>query len=84
MLGAFAFMLPAMLLSGFMSPVSSMPAWLRPLTMLNPIRHFVEIMRACLLKGAGVADLAPQLLALTVLGAAILGISIALFRKRLV
>ena len=83
MLGAFAFMLPAMLLSGFMSPISSMPAWLRPLTMLNPIRHFIEIMRGCLLKGAGVGDLAQQMIALTVLGIVILGISIARFRKRL-
>jgi ABC-2 type transport system permease protein len=83
MLGAFAFMLPAMLLSGFMSPISSMPAWLRPLTMLNPIRHFIEIMRGCLLKGEGVADLAQQMVALTVLGIGILGISIMRFRRRL-
>lgn len=83
MLGAFGFVLPAMLLSGFMSPISSMPAWLRPFTMLIPMRHFIEIMRGCLLKGARIADLAPQLVALTVLGIAILAISVARFRKRL-
>ena len=83
MLGVIAFMLPAMLLSGFMSPISSMPAWLRPFTMLLPMRHFIEIMRGCLLKGAGVMDLAQQMSALTVLGIGILVISIALFRKRL-
>ncbi len=83
MLGAFAFMLPAMLLSGFMSPISSMPAWLRPLTMLIPMRHFVEIMRGCLLKGAGLADLAQQMIALTVLGVGLLGVSVVLFRRRL-
>jgi len=83
MLGAVAFMLPAMLLSGFMSPISSMPAWLRPFTMLMPMRHFIEIMRGCLLKGAGIADLAPQMIALAVLGIGILGISIVLFRRRL-
>jgi drug efflux transport system permease protein len=84
MLGAFAFMLPAMLLSGFMSPISSMPAWLRPFTMLIPMRHYIEIMRGCLLKGAGVRDLAQQLCALTVLGVGILAVSVARFRKRLV
>lgn len=42
MLSAFSFILPAMLLSGFMSPVASMPAWLQPLTLLNPMRHYVE------------------------------------------
>jgi ABC-2 type transport system permease protein len=84
MLGAFGFMLPAMLLSGFMSPVSSMPPWLRPFTMLIPMRHYIEIMRGCLLKGAGIDDLGQQLIALTVLGFGILAISVARFRKRLV
>jgi ABC-2 type transport system permease protein len=83
MLGAFAFMLPAMLLSGFMSPISSMPGWLRPFTMLIPMRHYIEIMRACLLKGAGIYDLAPQMMALAVLGAGILALSVARFRRRL-
>ena len=83
MLGTFGFMLPAMLLSGFMSPISSMPPWLRPFTMLIPMRHYVEIMRGCLLKGAGVHDLAQQMIALAVLGVGILAISVARFRKRL-
>jgi len=81
-LGAFSFMLPTMLLSGFMSPVDSMPGWLRPLTLLIPMRHFIEIMRGCLLKGAGIADLARQFLSLTLLGAGILALSVARFRKR--
>ena len=76
-------MLPAMLLSGFMSPISSMPSWLRPFTMLIPMRHYVEIMRGCLLKGAGIQDLATQMIALTVLGVGILGISVMRFRKQL-
>jgi ABC-2 type transport system permease protein len=83
MLGTFGFMLPAMLLSGFMSPISSMPSWLRPFTMLIPMRHYVEIMRGCLLKGAGIGDLAQQMLALTVLGIGILALSVSRFRKRL-
>jgi ABC-2 type transport system permease protein len=83
MLGVFGFILPAMLLSGFMSPISSMPAWLQPFTLLIPIRHFVEIMRACLLKGAGFGDLAPQMIALAVLGIALLAISVLRFRKQL-
>jgi ABC-2 type transport system permease protein len=83
MLGTFGFMLPAMLLSGFMSPISSMPAWLQPMTMLIPMRHYVEIMRGCLLKGAGLPDLAQPMIALTVLGGGILAISVARFRQRL-
>jgi ABC-type polysaccharide/polyol phosphate export permease len=45
-----------------------MPAWLRPFTMLIPMRHYVELMRGCLLKGAGIRDLATQMIGLTVLG----------------
>jgi ABC-2 type transport system permease protein len=66
-----------------MSPISSMPAWLRPFTMLIPMRHYIEIMRGCLLKGAGIRDLAQQMIALLVLGIGILGISVGRFRKRL-
>ena len=83
MLGAFGFILPAMLLSGFATPIASMPAWLQPMTLLIPMRHFIEIMRRCLLKGATFRDLAPQLGALAVLGAAILVASVAAFRRRL-
>jgi ABC-2 type transport system permease protein len=81
-LGAIAFMLPAMLLSGFMSPIASMPRWLQPVTLLNPVRHFVEIVRACLVKGAGVADLVRQLVSLAVLGVGLLTLSVLRFRRR--
>ncbi len=83
MLGAFAFVLPATLLSGFLTPIASMPRWLQPATLVIPMRHFIEVMRRCLLKGATFADLAPQLISLAVLGVAILSASIALFRRRL-
>jgi drug efflux transport system permease protein len=82
MLGAFAFVLPAALLSGFMSPIDAMPRWLQPLTLLNPMRHFVEIARSCLLKGAGVGDLAGQLVSLIVLGTGLLAVAVLRFRKR--
>lgn len=82
-LGAFSFILPAVLLSGFASPIENMPTWLQPLTLLDPMRHFVEITRGCQLKGAGFADLAQQLVALFLLGVGMLAISVARFRKQL-
>ena len=60
-----------------------MPLWIQPLTWVNPVRYFVEILRACLLKGAGVMDMARQLLALLAFGAGILGLATLRFRKQL-
>ncbi len=82
-LGGFFFIMPAILLSGFMTPIENMPAWIRHVSVLNPVRYFVEILRACLLKSAGFADLAPQLLALGIFGIGILAVSALRFRKRL-
>jgi ABC-2 type transport system permease protein len=82
-LGGFLFTLPAMLLSGIMTPIDSMPGWMQWLTYANPLRYFQEIARANLLKGGSFADLWPNLLALTLFGAAIFGLAAARFRKRL-
>lgn len=79
-MGGFLFMLPAALLSGIMTPVSSMPEWLQPFTLVNPLRHFAEIMRGSLLRGAGFADLSSQLITLAVMGAVVF--SFASFRFR--
>lgn len=81
-MGGFFFLQPAVLLSGIMSPVHSMPEWMQPLTLLNPVRFYVEIIRAILLKGAGVADLWPQLVALTTYGVVILAVASLRFRKQ--
>src|SRR5690606_34462053 len=58
-MGGFLFMLPAMLLSGIMTPVHSMPAWLQALTVINPLRHYAEAVRAVLLRGAGADEVMP-------------------------
>ncbi|MBN2493081.1 MAG: ABC transporter permease [Deltaproteobacteria bacterium] len=82
-LGAFFFAMPAILLSGFLTPIENMPAWVQPITYLNPCRFFLEIMRGCLLKGAGFEDLSMQLGALAAYGLLILTLSALRFRKRL-
>jgi ABC-2 type transport system permease protein len=81
-LGGFLFMLPAVLLSGVLTPISSMPAWLEPVTYLNPVRYFVEIMRGVLLRGGGFAELGPQLAALWVFGVFVLAFASAQFQRR--
>jgi ABC-2 type transport system permease protein len=82
-LAGFLFIMPAILLSGVMTPISAMPGWLEVVTYLNPVRYFVEILRANLLRGAGFADLGWRLLALAGLGCAILMIATVRFRKRI-
>lgn len=51
-IGVFVFLMPAILLSGYVSPVENMPLWLQNLTWVNPIRHFTDITKQIYLKGA--------------------------------
>ncbi len=81
-LGGLFVLMPAIVLSGFLAPVDNMPVWMQDLTLLNPMRHFVEILRACMLKGAGWEDLAPQIVALASLGALLMGIASMRFSKQ--
>jgi ABC-2 type transport system permease protein len=80
-MGGFLFMMPAALLSGIMTPIHAMPWWLQPLTLLNPLRHYQEIMRAVLLRGAGFEAVVPQLLALAALGLLVATTAALRFRK---
>ena len=82
-LGGFLFVLPAVLLSGIMTPIHSMPPWMQALTWLNPLRYYAELSRANLMKAAGFTDVWPQLGALAVFGAVIFGAATLRFRKRM-
>jgi ABC-2 type transport system permease protein len=74
---------PMMTLSGFSFPIASMPDVLQWLTYLDPVRYYLVIIRGTFLKGVGMAVLWPQMLALAVLGVALLAASIWRFRKSL-
>lgn len=65
-LAMFLFLMPAIILSGFLYPIDTMPELFRRLTFANPLRHFLEIVRGIFLKGAGISELWVQF---TVLGA---------------
>ena len=82
-LGGFLFVLPAALLSGIFTPIDSMPRWMQWITYLNPLRYFQQVARANLMKGAGFADVWPDLAALLAFGTVIFGLSTLRFRKRL-
>lgn len=79
-MSGFLVFLPSLLLSGFMFPVNSMPRVFQMLTLAIPLRHYLEIVRAVFLKGAGFEALWRQLLALLVMGVALLWAAARRFR----
>jgi ABC-2 type transport system permease protein len=79
----FMFLLPALILSGFLYPAWTMPRPLQWLALLDPIRHFLTVVRGVFLKGAGMAQFWPQLLTLAAMAAGALTLAILRFRKSL-
>jgi ABC-2 type transport system permease protein len=75
--------IPAMLLSGFVFPIASMPAAAQVLSLVNPLRHFLVIVRGVFLKGIGLEILWPQMLTLLGLGIALLTLSAVRVKTRL-
>jgi len=82
-LGVFLFMMPAILLSGYVTPVDNMPGWLQVGTWANPVRHFVEIAKGVYLKDAVFADLRGNIVALLAIGVVTISISLAMFHRKL-
>ncbi|HTQ86806.1 MAG TPA: ABC transporter permease [Candidatus Solibacter sp.] len=83
MVSAFFFIMPATTLSGFGTPISSMPPFFQKLTYLDPLRYFMIVLRSVYLKGVGFDVLWPQMAAMAVFAFALLGISILRFHKSL-
>jgi len=76
----FLFILPAVILAGFLYPVDTMPAFFRWLSLLDPVRHFLTIVRGIFLKGEGVLDLWAQYLTLAVMATGALVFAVRRFR----
>jgi len=83
MMSSFFFFMPAMLLSGFAFPIRNMPELVQYITLLNPVRYFMQIVRGLFLKGVGVEALWQEMGALALFGTVILGLSAMRFHKRL-
>jgi ABC-2 type transport system permease protein len=81
MMTAFFVIFPAMLLSGFAFPIENMPVAVQWLTLLNPLRFYMVIIRGIFLKGVGFGILWPQLAALTAIGLAVMLVAVERFRK---
>lgn len=82
-LGAFLFLSPAVLLSGFATPIADMPTWLQHATLVNPLRYFLVVVRGVFLKRISAADVLHQIAPLVAIAAVTLSISAWLFRRRM-
>jgi ABC-2 type transport system permease protein len=83
MMTTFFFILPFFMLSGFVFPIDNMPKVVQWLTLLNPLRYFLVIIRGIFLKGVGMDILWPQFVAMAVLGLTVFAGAVSRFRKRL-
>ena len=83
LLGGFLFMVPAIILSGFTTPIENMPLWIQRLTLINPMRYFIVILRSTFLEGAGFSDLMHQFWPMALIGIASMILAAWLFRHRL-
>jgi len=81
-LTSYLFILPIILLSGFIFPIANMPMVFQYLTYLSPLRYFLIIIRGSLLKGSGIDILWPQALSLVLLGCGIFALSLARLQRK--
>jgi ABC-2 type transport system permease protein len=83
MLAIFFFILPMVILSGFVFPIESMPPVIGYVTYAFPLRYYFIIIRALFLKGAGLSELWQESAAMLAIGVAVTGASVLRFHKRL-
>lgn len=83
LLGAFLFMVPAVILSGFATPIANMPRAVQFITYIDPLRYFLIILRKVFLEGAGFGLLIDQFWPLALIGSVTLLLAGWLFRHRM-
>ncbi|AGA90452.1 ABC-type multidrug transport system, permease component [Thioflavicoccus mobilis 8321] len=83
LLGAFLFMVPAVILSGFATPIANMPEPVQWLTLVDPLRYYLVIVRSVFLEGAGFGLLVHQMWPLAIIALVSLAAAGWLFRHRM-
>jgi ABC-2 type transport system permease protein len=83
MLTVWMTLLPSIFLSGFFFPLEAMPKLLQWVSAIIPLRYYLVIIRALLIKGVGIPAIWQEMLALTLFGILIMGAASIRFRKRL-
>jgi ABC-2 type transport system permease protein len=70
-----------LLMSGLFTPVDSMPHWVQVVSEVNPVRHFVTIARAILMKGAGLAEILRPLVILVLFAMGVFALAVRQYHK---
>jgi ABC-2 type transport system permease protein len=83
MLGAFTYVAPAILLSGFATPIANMPDWLQPVTLVDPARYFLVIIKGVFLKDMPAEEVLGQIWPMALISLFTLSSASWLFRRRL-
>ncbi len=83
MMGIMVFIMPAIMLSGFTSPVQNMPDWLQPLAMGNPLTHFLVIVRGVFLRDMPFDLVLQRLWPMAGIAAVTISAATWLFRRRM-
>ena len=82
MMGIMCYMMPAMMLSGFTAPVQNMPAWLQPVAMINPLTHFLVIVRGVFLRDMPFWLVAERIWPMAAIAVVTISAATWLFRRR--
>ncbi len=82
-LGVFSFMVPAVILSGYVSPLENMPQVLQWGAQINPLTYFIRILKGVFLKGFGFASAAEFLWPLLAIAFCTLAIALRMFRRHI-
>ncbi len=82
-LGVFTFMVPAIMLSGFIAPVENMPLFFRCLSWIDPLSHFIVIVKGLFLKGFGAGQIWPHLWPLLLISTFTISSAFWMFRRRI-
>ena len=82
-LGAFSFLMPSILISGYVSPIADMPQFLQNITLINPVRYYLIIAKGILLKDMAPADIWQNMLPLFFIALGTLSIAAWTFKKKL-
>ena len=77
------YILPSILLSGFMFPFAGMPAWAQAIGQVIPVTHFLRIVRGALLKGQGLEDMWAALIPLAAFVLGVTALAMARYRRTL-